>query len=67
MTVAGAHLVAALLLALAPSEEFERGRTAFQRGEYERAVSIIHPLLYPDLRLESEAAVVQAHRILGVS
>lgn len=50
-----------------PSEEFERGRTAFLRGEYERAVSIIHPLLYPELRLESESAVVQAHRMLGVS
>jgi hypothetical protein len=57
-----------LALALAtPSEEFERGRTAFLRGEYERAVSIIHPLVYPDLRLDSEAAVIQAHRMLGVS
>jgi len=64
-------LSAALLLATlnlaSPSQEFDRGRTAFLRGEYERAVSIIHPLLYPDLRLESESDVVQAHRMLGVS
>ncbi|HEX2656990.1 MAG TPA: hypothetical protein VHU40_01905 [Polyangia bacterium] len=50
-----------------PAQEFERGRTAFLRGEYERAVSIIHPLVYPELRLESEAEVLQAHRMLGVS
>jgi len=50
-----------------PAQEFERGRTAFLRGEYERAVSIIRPLVYPDLRLESEAEALQAHRMLGVS
>jgi hypothetical protein len=50
-----------------PAQEFERGRTAFLRGEYERAVSIIHPLVYPELRLESEAEALQAHRMLGVS
>jgi hypothetical protein len=64
----GAPTLAVLALALSsPNEEFDRGRTAFLRGEYERAVSIIRPLIYPDLRLESEAAVVQAHRMLGVS
>jgi len=50
-----------------PAQEFDRGRTAFQRGEYERAISIIYPLVYPDLRLESEAEVLLAHRLLGVS
>jgi hypothetical protein len=53
--------------AISPSQEFERGRTAFLRGEYERAVTIIYPLVYPDLRLESEVEVLQAHRMLGVS
>jgi tetratricopeptide (TPR) repeat protein len=50
-----------------PGQEFERGRTAFLRGEYERAVTIIYPLVYPELRLESEAEALQAHRMLGVS
>lgn len=50
-----------------PSEAYERGRTAFFRGEYQRAITTLEPLLYPELRLESEDEVVQAHRILGVS
>ena len=51
----------------APAEAFERGRTAFSRGEYQRAIDILRPLLYPDIRLETEGEVVQAHRMLGVS
>jgi hypothetical protein len=58
---------AAVNLPNTPSQEFDRGRTAFLRGEYERAVGIIHPLVYPELRLESEAEALQAHRMLGVS
>jgi hypothetical protein len=50
-----------------PTQEFDRGRTAFLRGEYERAVGIIYPLVYPELRLETEADALQAHRMLGVS
>jgi hypothetical protein len=50
-----------------PAEAFERGRTAFSRGEYQRAIDILRPLLYPDIRLETEGEVVQAHRMLGVS
>jgi Flp pilus assembly protein TadD len=65
--LSAAVLLATLHMASTPSQEFDRGRTAFLRGEYERAVTIIYPLLYPDLRLESESDVVQAHRILGVS
>ena len=65
--LSAALVLATLNLASTPSQEFDRGRTAFLRGEYERAVTIISPLLYPDLRLESEADVVQAHRMLGVS
>jgi hypothetical protein len=61
-----ALVVTALALA-GPSEEFERGRTAFLRGEYQRAIKTLTPLLYPELRLESEEEVIQAHRLLGVS
>src|SRR3954468_7806257 len=50
-----------------PAQDFDRGRTAFQRGEYERAISIVYPLVYPDLRLDSEPEVLLAHRLLGVS
>ena len=50
-----------------PREAFVRGRTAFGRAEYKRAIEILHPLLYPEVLLDSEGEVVQAHRILGVS
>jgi hypothetical protein len=50
-----------------PREAFDRGRTAFGRAEYRRAIEILHPLLYPEVLLDSEGEVVQAHRILGVS
>jgi hypothetical protein len=65
-------LAAPILLLIAlqaspPSEEFERGRIAFERHEYARAIEILRPLLYPELRLESEGEIAQAHRMLGVA
>ena len=34
--------------AVNPSQEFARGRTAFNRGEYARAIELLRPLLYPE-------------------
>jgi hypothetical protein len=53
--------------AATPRESFDRGRTAFGRAEYKRAIEILHPLLYPEALLDSEGEVVQAHRMLGVA
>jgi hypothetical protein len=53
--------------AATPGVEFERGRNAFARGEYGRAVELLRPLVYPEVRLESEGEIVQAHRMLGVA
>jgi hypothetical protein len=69
--VAGA-LFAAAPTAPAPAsptarEAFDRGRTAFGRAEYQRAIAILYPLLYPDVLLDSEGEVVQARRMLGVA
>jgi hypothetical protein len=50
-----------------PAVEFERGKNAFARGEYGRAVELLRPLVYPEARLDSEGEVVQAHRMLGVA
>lgn len=50
-----------------PTAEFERAKTAFARGEYKRALELLRPLVYPDVRLETEGEVVQAHRMLGVA
>jgi hypothetical protein len=48
-------------------EAFDRGRTAFGRAEYQRSIEVLHPLLYPDVILESEGEVVQARRMMGVA
>jgi hypothetical protein len=56
-----------LALAAPSSEELERGKSAFGRAEYARAINILRPLLYPDIRLDSESDVVQVHRMLGVA
>jgi hypothetical protein len=50
-----------------PAVEFERGKNAFARGEYGRAVELLRPLVYPEVQLESEGEVVQTHRMLGVA
>ncbi|HEY2730066.1 MAG TPA: hypothetical protein VGK52_08990 [Polyangia bacterium] len=50
-----------------PAVQFERGKNAFARGEYGRAVELLRPLVYPDVNLETEGEVVQAHRMLGVA
>jgi tetratricopeptide (TPR) repeat protein len=62
-----AMVATTLALASPAADEFERGKTAFGRAEYTRAIDILRPLLYPDIRLDSEGDVVQAHRILGVA
>jgi hypothetical protein len=49
------------------ADELRRGKISFDRGEYGRAIEILRPLLYPDIRLESEGQIVQAHRMLGVA
>jgi hypothetical protein len=67
----GAGLLLTFLLFQAtsptPTEELQRGKNAFDRGEFARAIEIVRPLLYPDIRLQSDNQIVQAHRILGVS
>jgi hypothetical protein len=50
-----------------PSAEYARGKIAFDRGEYARAIEILRPLLYPEPRLQSEGEIVPAHRMLGVA
>jgi len=49
------------------NEELQRGKNAYDRGEFGRAVEIIQPLLSPDIRLQSDGQITLAHRILGVA
>lgn len=52
---------------LTPGQAFERGRIAFDRGEYARAIELLRPQLYPDIRLDEESQVVRSHRMLAVA
>jgi tetratricopeptide (TPR) repeat protein len=51
----------------AARDALDRGRTAFGRAEYQRAIEILYPLLYPDNLLDSESETVQARRMLAVA
>jgi hypothetical protein len=50
-----------------PAQELERGKNAFARAQYGRAIELLTPLVYPEVRLDSEGEVVQTHRMLGVA
>jgi hypothetical protein len=50
-----------------PTDTLDIGRTAYDRGDYARAIDTIHPLLYPAIELGTEDEVVQAHRLLALS
>ena len=49
------------------ADDLRRGKNSFDRGESGRAIEILRPLLYPEIRLESEGQIVQAYRMLGVA
>jgi hypothetical protein len=67
----GAGFIFTVLLfqaaAPAATEELQRGKNAYDRGEFARAVEVVRPLLYPEIRLHTDNQIVQSHRILGVS
>lgn len=74
--VAALVALATLALPVAPAratplrhadDALETGRTAYDRGDYARAIDTIHPLLYPSIELGTEDEVVQAHRLLALS
>jgi len=48
-------------------DALDQGRTAYDRGDYRRAIDTIHPLLYPSIELGTEDEVVSAHRLLALS
>ncbi len=58
---------AASSVEVSPAQDLERGKNAFARAQYRRAIELLTPLVYPEVRLESEGEVVQTHRMLGVS
>jgi len=51
----------------APEQELQEAARAYGRGEYQRVIQLVRPLLYPFIRLSSVDKVIQAYRILGIS
>jgi tetratricopeptide (TPR) repeat protein len=51
----------------APSDDLERARAAFQRGDYATAIPLLSYLLYPSPRLSEGAELAEAHVLLGVA
>lgn len=50
-----------------PQGALVRAKLAYERGEYASAAELLGPLLYPQVRLTSEEAVVDAHKVLALS
>ncbi|MGZ3442645.1 MAG: hypothetical protein ACXVDD_24155, partial [Polyangia bacterium] len=48
-------------------DALQQGRTAYDRGDYGRAIDTINPLLYPSIELGTEDEVVSAHKLLALS
>jgi len=48
-------------------DALDQGRTAYDRGDYGRAIDTINPLLYPSIELGTEEDVVAAHKLLALS
>ena len=48
-------------------DALDQGRTAYDRGDYGRAIDTINPLLYPSIELGTEDEVVSAHKLLALS
>ena len=50
-----------------PSQEIDRARSQYSRGQYQQTVETIKPLLYPRAQLADEKELIEAHYLLGVS
>lgn len=50
-----------------PKDALDQGRTAYDRGDYGRAIDTINPLLYPSIELGTEDDVIAAHKLLALS
>jgi len=65
--VAVVVLVASSAAAANPSQEVDRARAQYSRGQYQQTVETLKPLLYPRAQLSEEKELIEAHYLLGVS
>lgn len=63
-------LIAIVLIAstaaATPSQDLERGRKIFRAKDWQSAIEVINPLLYPDVVLREEDAI-EAHVLIGAA
>ena len=50
-----------------PSQDLERGRKGFRLGDWQSAIEVISPLLYPEVQLARQEDAIEAHVILGAA
>jgi len=50
-----------------PEARLQRGKLAYQRGDYAAAVLTLRPLLYPQTLLAQEVELLLAHKLLALS
>src|SRR5689334_20183452 len=50
-----------------PEVELSGAKLAYERGDYDQAIALLRPLLYPEVLLGDEGQVVLAHKLLGLS
>jgi hypothetical protein len=66
-------LVVLLLLGAAgtaqalPEQDLQEAARAYGRGEYDRVIQVVRPLLYPEIRLSSQDQLIRAYKLLGIS
>lgn len=49
-----------------PEGDLWRAKLAYERGDYQAAIALLRPLLYPQALLPDEEQVVLAHKLLGL-
>ena len=59
--------LASVAAAANPSQEIDRARSQYSRGQYQQTVETIKPLLYPRVQLADAKELIEAHYLLGVS
>jgi tetratricopeptide (TPR) repeat protein len=50
-----------------PSQDVDRARGLYSRGQYQQTVDTLRPLLYPRAQFDDEKELIEAHYLLGVS
>ncbi len=50
-----------------PSQDLDRGRKGFRQRDWQSAIEVISPLLYPDVVLARQEDAIEAHILIGAA